>query len=49
MKYPYILLPDLSEDVEAHNWHPDKGGQKEVVIYATLKNVWIDKFSFGRV
>ena len=35
-----LSSPHLSEDVEAQDWHPDECGQQEVVIYATLKNIW---------
>ena len=34
----------MSEDIEAHNCHPDECCQKEVVIDAPLKSVWSDKF-----
>ena len=31
------FVPDLSEDIKAHNRHPDKCSQEEIVIYATFK------------
>ena len=33
--FQHLIQPDLFEDVEAHDGHPDEGGEEAVVVNAT--------------